>query len=179
MEPSVAIVMCRRAAISRLGDYRREQGAAALEFALVVPLLLAFLFGAIQFGFVFAQKASLANGARQAARLGAVAVVPPSRCGDLIMSARDGATTVGMSQPGVRVVYTDASGIKRDVCASVAGSTSVSGNSAVSPCADTSGATSGRLTVETSFQAQIDIPPFGTVGQPKLTGEGTYRCEYR
>ncbi len=158
---------------------RGDRGATALEFALVVPLLLAFLFGAIQFGFVFAQKASLANGARQAARMGIVAGVSPPTCGALVDSARDGATTVGMSHPAVRVVFTSASGSARDVCAAAAGSPSVSGSSAASPCADPSGATSGRLTVETSFRAQIDIPPFGTVGQPNLTGEGTYRCEYR
>jgi Flp pilus assembly protein TadG len=157
----------------------RDQGGAALEFALLVPLLLAFLFGTIQFGFVFAQKASLANGARQAARLGVVSVNAPPSCGNLITSARDGATTVGMSLPAVRVVFMSAAGIPRQVCAATAGSTSVSGSSTASPCADPSGATSGRLTVETSFQARIDIPPFGTVGEPTLTGEGTYRCEYR
>ncbi len=175
----MALLVFGRTTTCSLARRRGDRGASALEFALVVPLLLAFLFGALQFGLVFAQKASLANGARQAARLGVVAVVPHPTCGQLIASARDGATTVGMSQPAVRVVYTSALGGARDVCAAAAGSTSVSGGSTAPPCADPTGTTSGRLTVVTSIQAQIDIPPFGTVGQPNLTGEGTYRCEYR
>jgi Flp pilus assembly protein TadG len=151
----------------------------ALEFALVVPLLLAFLFGAIQFGFVFAQKASLANGAREAARLGVVTLVSSPQCSQVISTARRGATTVGMSQPAVRVLYTSASGAVAEVCKVAANSTSVTGSGTAAPCADPTGSTAGRLTVETSFEAQIDIPPFGAVGRPNLTGEGTYRCEYR
>ena len=43
-----------------------EHGAAAVEFALVVPILLLLVVG--NYSFVFAQQISLNNGARQAAR---------------------------------------------------------------------------------------------------------------
>lgn len=173
------MVTVGRTAIRRRQRRRGDSGSAAVEFALIVPLVLAFLFGAIQFGFVFAQKASLANGARQAARLGVVSLVTTPECSDVISTARSGATTVGLSKPAVRVVYTSASGSATEVCKVAANADAVTGSATAAPCADATGATAGRLTVETSHQTQIDIPPFGTIGEPNLTGEGTYRCEYR
>ena len=44
----------------------RDDGASAVEFALVLPLLIILLFGIISFGIVFAQKLALGNAARQA-----------------------------------------------------------------------------------------------------------------
>ena len=45
-----------------------EEGAAAVEFALVVPLLLTLLFGIIEFGFAFNAQIVVTNAAREAAR---------------------------------------------------------------------------------------------------------------
>jgi Flp pilus assembly protein TadG len=45
---------------------------AAVEFALVVPLLLVVLFGIIDFGFMLYDKAMLTNAAREGARAGIV-----------------------------------------------------------------------------------------------------------
>ena len=50
---------------------QREGGAAAVEFALVLPLLIALLFGILQFGWYF----FVANNASSAAREGARRVV--------------------------------------------------------------------------------------------------------
>lgn len=47
-------------------------GVAAVEFALVVPLLLVVLFGIIDFGFMLYDKAMLTNAAREGARAGIV-----------------------------------------------------------------------------------------------------------
>lgn len=51
---------------------RRMAGVAAVEFALVVPLLLVILFGIIDFGFMLYDKAMLTNAAREGARAGIV-----------------------------------------------------------------------------------------------------------
>ena len=51
---------------------RAERGAAAVEFALVVPLLLVLLFGMIDYGVVFADSVSTRNGVREGARQGVV-----------------------------------------------------------------------------------------------------------
>lgn len=45
-----------------------EKGAAAVEFAIVLPLLVVFVFGIIEFGIVFYNKAMITNACREAAR---------------------------------------------------------------------------------------------------------------
>lgn len=49
-----------------------DQGAALVEFALVAPLLMAFLLGIVTMGTTYSRSISLNNGAREAARYGAV-----------------------------------------------------------------------------------------------------------
>ena len=47
---------------------REDRGAAAVEFALVVPILLVVLFGIIDFGFAINRYAIVNNAAREAVR---------------------------------------------------------------------------------------------------------------
>ena len=56
-----------------------QRGAAAVEFALVVPLLFLILFGTIQYGLYFFDAQGTRNGVREAARLGVVKTF--SACG--------------------------------------------------------------------------------------------------
>lgn len=49
---------------------RRRRGGAAIEFALVLPVLLALVFGIIEYGWVFFQQANVLSAAREGARLG-------------------------------------------------------------------------------------------------------------
>lgn len=51
---------------------RRDRGAAAVEFALVVPILLMVLFGIIDYGLLFNNALSVKQGVREAARQGVV-----------------------------------------------------------------------------------------------------------
>jgi hypothetical protein len=51
---------------------RGESGAALVEFALVMPLLMAFLLGIITIGATYNRFISMNNSAREAARYGAV-----------------------------------------------------------------------------------------------------------
>lgn len=53
-----------------------ERGASAVEFALLLPLLMMILFGIIEFGLAFYQQAILTNASREGARLGIVQSVP-------------------------------------------------------------------------------------------------------
>jgi len=55
---------------------KTERGAAAVEFALVLPVLVLLLFGVIEFGLLMFNKAVLTNAAREGARFGIVAVSP-------------------------------------------------------------------------------------------------------
>ncbi len=61
--------------MTRVGGRRGgEQGAAAVEFAVLLPLLVALLFGFIQFGIAFNDKIQATNAAREGARVAIVGV---------------------------------------------------------------------------------------------------------
>ena len=51
---------------------RREDGAAAVEFALVVPFLLLLLFGIISYGYMLSFRQALSQSAAEGARAAAV-----------------------------------------------------------------------------------------------------------
>jgi Flp pilus assembly pilin Flp len=53
---------------------RREEGAAAVEFALLLPLLVLLLFGFIQFGTAFNTRIQATNAAREAARAAVIGI---------------------------------------------------------------------------------------------------------
>lgn len=52
----------------------REDGAAAVEFALILPILLLFIFGIIEFGFIFNRWTSVTHAAREGVRQMSVGV---------------------------------------------------------------------------------------------------------
>jgi Flp pilus assembly protein TadG len=54
---------------------RNERGAAAVEFALILPALLLLVLGVIEFSRLFNQQISLSNAARSAARVMAISEV--------------------------------------------------------------------------------------------------------
>jgi Flp pilus assembly protein TadG len=51
---------------------KNQKGAAIVEFAFIAPLLLALLFGIIEFGLLLYNKAVITNACREAAREGIV-----------------------------------------------------------------------------------------------------------
>ncbi len=51
---------------------KNSKGAAVVEFALILPLLLLLVFGIIEFGFLIYNKAMITNASREAARTGIV-----------------------------------------------------------------------------------------------------------
>ena len=53
---------------------RDQEGAAAVEFALLLPLLVLLLFGMIEFGFAFNTRIQATNAAREAARRAVVGI---------------------------------------------------------------------------------------------------------
>jgi Flp pilus assembly protein TadG len=53
----------------KMGD---NKGVAAVEFAIVLPVLILFLFGIIEFGILFYDKAVITNASREGARAGIV-----------------------------------------------------------------------------------------------------------
>ena len=55
---------------------RSESGASAVEFALLLPVLMMILFGIIEFGLALHRQAILTNASREGARLGIVQSIP-------------------------------------------------------------------------------------------------------
>jgi hypothetical protein len=56
----------------KLHSLRSERGAALVEFAVVLPLLVVLLFGIMEAGWLFAQQVELRNATREGARLAVV-----------------------------------------------------------------------------------------------------------
>ena len=54
--------------MSTLGRTNNEDGAAAVEMALVLPILLLLVFGIIEFGFIFNRYISVTHAAREGVR---------------------------------------------------------------------------------------------------------------
>lgn len=80
--------------VAREGTVRRrrsrsEEGAAAAEFAIVLPLLIIMVFGIVEFGQAYFRMQGVQAAAREGARSGAVE--PGSEC------AQANATMVGLN----------------------------------------------------------------------------------
>jgi Flp pilus assembly protein TadG len=60
--------------VKTLNQKINQNGAAAVEFAIVLPLLVTLVFGIIEFSILFYNKAMLTNASREGARAGIVLV---------------------------------------------------------------------------------------------------------
>ena len=49
-------------------NIKSQKGAAVVEFAVILPLLLLIVFGIVEFGFIFYNQAILTNASREGAR---------------------------------------------------------------------------------------------------------------
>ncbi|WP_372728066.1 TadE/TadG family type IV pilus assembly protein [Nocardioides sp.] len=72
----------------RASARKQSHGAAAVEFALVVPLLLVLLFGIISYGYMLSFRQSISQGAAEGARQAALAP-PIVSSADKTQRARD------------------------------------------------------------------------------------------
>jgi len=61
---------------ARTSRRRDERGAAAVEFALVAPLLILLVMGVISYGYMLSFRQALSQGAAEAARAAAVSPYP-------------------------------------------------------------------------------------------------------
>jgi Flp pilus assembly protein TadG len=147
----------------RLRRRRTEDGAVAVEFALVlVFVLLPLVFGIIDFGYLFAQNLALNNASRQAARY---AAVETRTCADVEAEA------VSSTAPLVELTADDVT-IER---------TSLSNPCAVpatdQPCKGS--IDKDNVTVTLTYEATILIPVVPGLGNTKtLHGTGVFRCEF-
>jgi Flp pilus assembly protein TadG len=59
---------------------KNERGASAIEFAIVLPVLIIILFGIIEFGLLLYNKQVITNASREGARAGIVSLSPRLGC---------------------------------------------------------------------------------------------------
>jgi Flp pilus assembly protein TadG len=125
-----------------------EEGAAVVEFAIVLPLLVMFLLGIVQFSLMHNRQQALHASAREGGR---VAALPTASQADITFAV-DGALN-GTSFDNARVI-TITPNVDR-------------------PCLDRQGAT---VTVVVQASSDVDIPLWAST-TVDLTGKAAFRCE--
>ena len=94
----------------RRHNRRNEGGASAVEFALVLPVLIMLVFGAIQYGLYFWSMQGGSSAVREAARRGAVADLVTCNEFRTYVKDRLGATATNVVDTDIKRTYTTVSG---------------------------------------------------------------------
>jgi Flp pilus assembly protein TadG len=89
-----------------------ERGAAAAEFALLLPVLLTLLFGIIEFGMIMYGREVVTNASREGARAGIVLVTPKPTAGQIQAIATTYLTGTGISPSAVTITVAGAGGAR-------------------------------------------------------------------
>ena len=79
-------------------DITNEQGQTMTEFALVLPILVVFLFGIIQFGIAFNNYVTITDAARAGARKAAVSRQSSNPAGDCTSMVRSSASDLDQTK---------------------------------------------------------------------------------
>lgn len=91
---------------------RSERGAALVEFAILMPLLLLLILGTIEFGWLFGQFNDVRHAAREGARFAAVDAPSGADIAQRVCDTLEG-FSAGMET--VDIVLTDGGGAKGDM----------------------------------------------------------------
>lgn len=95
---------------------RRSRAAAAVELAIVTPILLTMLFGIIEYGWLFTVRQALTTAAREGAR---TAALPGSRVSDVESRISDYMQTLGLTTYTTDVTVDEHNNPTGDVSVSV------------------------------------------------------------
>jgi len=158
---------------------RKDGGAAAVEFALVLPILLSLVFGIIYFGFIFAAQISLNSSARDAARVGVVkplnSVGTAKTCPEIATIARGMSKTIGLDPAKIDITVSGPAG----TCGSPVGggtATGIVGQVCIQPATlPTPPVTAVTVTLNYSAVSPVPRMPFGS---NQLKAIGVFQCEY-
>jgi Flp pilus assembly protein TadG len=133
---------------------RHERGAAAVEFALIAPLLFMLIFGIINFGLAWSQKEVFIQAAREGARYAAVAC-ESSSCGAGEVAGRVQDALLGYPINGTITVRDD-------------------GGAATSGCSSTDDSDTVQVGWNQQFSINIPFVPPISITAPI---EAVFRCE--
>lgn len=142
---------------TRRASREREDGAAAVEFALVLVPLLVVMFGMIQYGLYFYSSQVGSSTAREAVRRLAVGDCETSA--DLLAFVQARLGDASMVAPTISTVYTDA-------------------NDVVIPGGRADAEVGGKVTVSITFQSlNMNFPFVPVPNEAKITREVDARME--
>ena len=89
---------------------QNERGAAAVEFALLLPVLLTILYGIIEFGMIMYGREVVTNASREGARAGIIQVSPKPTSGQITTIATNYLTGTGINPSQVTITVAGAGG---------------------------------------------------------------------
>ena len=125
-----------------------ERGAAAVEFAMILPLLILLVFGIVQFSLAYNRQQGLHAAAREGARIASLPQTTQSEITSRVNSSLSGIPF--SASPTITITP-----------------------NVTKPCDQRSGAT---VVVQVQGVTQLDIPLWGNQSLT-LTGRGEFRCE--
>lgn len=128
--------------------WSRQDGAAAIEMAIVLPILVLLVFGIIQWSIAYNRSQGLHAAAREGARVGSL---PSTTQSEIVSRVHDALDGVLPDPTKAAVTVTPATD---------------------RPC----NLSDGRVTVKVALNHNIDIPLWG-VKTVTLTGSGEFKCE--
>ncbi len=167
----------------RLTHAQGEGGAVAVEFALIVPLLLLIVFGLINFGIIFSQQLTMNNAVRDGARKAVVndAGSPGRTCNGILANVHNQLAGLSINPADVEVRVTQDGWTNANGCGTTFQKTTFGGRSGSIPCLGsfaTATNTARSIIVEARYVADIavSVPPFPTT--ITLASKGVYRCEF-
>jgi Flp pilus assembly protein TadG len=96
--------MAKRIVPARRGQ-RGERGAAVVEAAIILPLLLMLTFGALEFGLAFRDSAGVASASRSGARIGSAMPAQDGFQDSARMSVNEAVKDLTHSTPVALVIY--------------------------------------------------------------------------
>ena len=94
------------AALRKRVTLRGEGGQTAVEFAIVVPILLLVVFAVVQFGMVFNNNVTLTDAVRAGARVGTVSRLAPDPTAAVVTRVRAAAVNLHAADLDVSVAST-------------------------------------------------------------------------
>ena len=113
--------------------WRSQRGAALVEAAFVLPVVIVLLFGVVEYGFVFKDELTISNAVRAGARVGAAdgrlaTANVTSADYDIVMAVKSGASALNTNSIQKVIVYkasTSAAKVTDTTCDQTNGTTGV------------------------------------------------------
>lgn len=166
--------------MGRFPETRRDTGAAAVEFAILLPVLLLIVFGLINFGVVFSQQLSMNNAVREGARNAVVAgsVTSNQQCAGIVANVRGASDGLGLDSSAITFRVSQSFNPSESCSTPSANPFAANYNSTPTRVPCNGAGVNDSITVETRYPAKwlIPFPPFS--GSIQLSAKAVYRCEF-